>query len=80
MYNDKSTTINNFIKYINKNIYFCNVIYFVKRIKNIIKIKKVELMQQNLYICFRNIVLTWYIIIFIENKKRFVKLNIDIDK
>ena len=55
MYNDKSAVIDNFIKYINKNIYFRNVTYFIERVKNIIKVKKIELKFLYLFLkhCFR---------------------------
>ena len=33
-----------------------------------------------MYICFRSIALIWYTIIFIENQKRLVKLNNDVDE
>ena len=58
MYNEKFVVIDNFIKYINKNIYFQNVNIFIERVKNIIKIKKIELIRQNFYICFKSITLT----------------------
>ena len=57
MYDEKFVVIDEFIEFIDKNIYFRNVIYFIDRIKNMIEIKKVEIIRQNLYICFRNIVL-----------------------
>ena len=80
LYDDKSIVIVEFIEHIDKNIYFRNVTYFIERVKNIIKIKNVELIRQNFYICFRDIALIWYIIILIENEKRFVKLNNDVEK
>ena len=42
-YNRKSINIKLKIKYINKNIYFYNIIIFINKIKNIIKIKEVKL-------------------------------------
>ena len=57
MYNEKFVAIDDFIEHINKNIYFQNVNVFIKQVKNITKVKKVELIRQNLYICFKNIVL-----------------------
>ena len=57
MYNGKFVVIDDFIEYINKNIYFRNVNVFIERIKNIIEVKKIELIRQNLYICFKNTIL-----------------------
>jgi len=51
MYNDKFVVINNFIKHINKNIYFRDIYFFIKRIKNITTIKNANLLCNNLYIC-----------------------------
>ena len=36
------------IEYIEKNIYFYNVIIFINRIKNIVKVKKVKLLKISL--------------------------------
>ena len=80
MYDDKSAAIDELIEHIDKNMYFRNVIYFIDRIKDMTEVKKVEVIRQNLYICFRSIALVWYIIIFIENQKRLVKLNNDVDE
>ena len=54
MYEIKFVVIENFIKYFDKNIYFRDVDIFIDRVKNMIVIKNVELIRQNLYICFRN--------------------------
>ena len=58
MYNEKFVVIDNFIEHINKNIYFQNVNVFIERVKNIIKVKEIKLIRQNLYICFKNTILT----------------------
>ena len=57
MYNGKFVVIDNLIEYINKNIYFRNVNIFIERMKNIIKIKEIELIRQNLYTCFKSTIL-----------------------
>ena len=36
------------MKYINKNIYFRDIYFFIKRVKNIILIKNIELIRENL--------------------------------
>ena len=48
MYDDKSINIDDVIIHIEKDIYFKNVHYFIRRIKNIITIKKVDIIRQNL--------------------------------
>ena len=58
MYNEKFVVINGFIEHINKNIYFRNVNVFIEQVKNIIKIKEIELIRQNFYICFKSTTLT----------------------
>ena len=47
-YENKSNNIEIKIKYARKKIYFRNVIIFIDKIKNIIKIKKIELLRNNL--------------------------------
>ena len=58
MYNDKFAIINDFIKHVDKNIYFRNVNNFIDRVKNIIDVKKTKMIRQNLYICFCETALT----------------------
>ena len=43
MYDNKLLIIDNSIKYANKNTYFKNIYLFIKRIKNIIIVKKTKL-------------------------------------
>ena len=45
MYNNKFAIIDDFIKHINKNIYFQNVNNFINRVKNIIDIKKTKIIR-----------------------------------
>ena len=40
MYDDKFVVINDFIKHVDKNIYFRNINDFIDRVKNIIDVKK----------------------------------------
>ena len=58
MYEFKFVVIEISIKYFDKNIYFRDVNMFIDRIKNMTIVKNIELIRQNLYICFRDIVLT----------------------
>ena len=57
MYNEKFNTNDNFLKYADKNIYFRNVHLFVERVQNIIKIKNLEMIRNNLYICLRDTII-----------------------
>ena len=80
MYDDKSIVIENFIVHIDKNIYFRDVTNFIDRVKNMTNVKNVELIRHNFYTCFRDTILIWYIIVFIENQKKLIKLNNDVKK
>ena len=80
MYDGKSAVTDNFIEHVDKNIYFRNVNDFIDRVKNMIDVKEADMIRQNLYICFREIALTWYIIILIENQKRLIKLDENVDE
>ena len=52
-YDDKFVVIEKIIKHVDKNIYFRDVNDFIDRVKNMINVKNVEFVHQNLYICFR---------------------------
>ena len=56
MYKFKFVVIEKSIKHFDKNTYFHDVDIFIDRVKNMIIVKNIELIRQNLYICFRNIV------------------------
>ena len=45
MYNNKSMIIENFIKHVEKNVYFQNIYMFIERIKNMIIIKKIKFFE-----------------------------------
>ena len=80
MYDEKSIVIEEFIMHVEKNIYFRDVNDFIDRVKNMTNVKSAKLIRQNFCICFRNIVFSWYIIIFTKNQKRLIKLNNDVDE
>ena len=80
MYDDKSAITDNLMKHVDKNIYFRNVNDFIDRVKDMIDVKRANMIRQNLYICFRETTLIWYIIILIENQKRLIKLDENVDE
>ena len=57
LYNDKLIAIDNSIELIDKDIYICNVHLFIDRIENITRIRDSELICNNLYTCFREIIM-----------------------
>ena len=62
-----------FIIWDDKNIWIRNLYLFVERVKNIIITKKITLIKQNLNICLRDYVLIWYIIQFINLKRKILR-------
>ena len=79
MYDDKSMNIDDFIVYIEKNIYFKDVHYFIRHIKNITTMKKIDIIRQNLWICFRKIALIWWIEKLIDNEKFMIIFTTNVD-
>ena len=79
-YDDKFVVIKEVMKHVDKNIYFRDVNDFINRVKNMINVKDVEFVRQNLYICFRETTMIWYIIVLIEKQKRFVKFDENVDE
>ncbi len=56
-YDDKVLTTADSMQHIDKNTYFKNVHLFIDRIKDIVVIKDVDTMRNNLYSCLRDIVM-----------------------
>ena len=79
-YNNKITIINDLMKHVDKNTYFRDVYNFIKRIQNMIIIKNHKLIRDNLYTCFKNKTLHWYISILISDVKRIIKYDENIDE
>ncbi len=57
MYENKFTLTEEFIKHVEKNIYFKDVHLFLKRVKNVIRVKNVNQVRKNLFICLRDLTL-----------------------
>ena len=53
----KNVIIDNSIEHSNKNIYFRNVHFYIKKIKNMILFKNVDVIRTKFYNCIRNYVL-----------------------
>ena len=67
LYDGKSVSNNEIITHTSKNIYFWNVHFFIEWVKNLVIVKDAELMRNNLWTCFRDTILTWWINEFNEN-------------
>jgi hypothetical protein len=57
MYDNKSTFTEEFIEHVDKNTYFRNVHLFLKRVKDVIRVKDVNQVRENLFICLRRLTL-----------------------
>ena len=79
MHEKKFVHIDDFIIQIDKDIYFRNVHHFIRRINDIITVKKTKLVRQNLWMCFREIVLNWWTIELTDNEKLMITLIFDVD-
>ena len=79
MHDEKFVHIDDFITQIEKNTYFRNVDHFIRRVNDIIIGKKAKFVRQNLWMCFRKIVLNWWTIELIDNEKLMIILIFDVD-
>ena len=76
-YDGKIVVIASAVEHVEKNMYFRNIYVFMKRIKDIIIVKNSELIRNNLYTCFKEIALKWYISTLIKEIKFYVKHDDD---
>ena len=60
LYDNKSIAIDDSIELVDKNTYIRDVHLFIDRVEDITRIRDFELMRNNLYIYFREIVMQWY--------------------
>jgi hypothetical protein len=79
MYDNKSTFTEEFIKHVEKNIYFRDVHLFLKRVKNVTRVKNVNQVRENLFICLRKLTLQWYTFELFENIKNLLKYDNEIE-
>jgi hypothetical protein len=78
-YDDKIMTTLDSMQHVDKNTYFRNVHLFIDRVKDIVVIKNVEMMRNNLYICLRNIAMIWCTVELFEKIKKLVRTEINLD-
>ena len=79
-YDDKSIDIDDVMKHINKNTYFRDVHLFIERARNVITIKNVDLIRENLWTCFRNTIFVWWIDEILIVKKCFIRHSVNDDQ
>ena len=80
LYDNKSIAIDDSIELADKNTYIRDVHLFIDRVEDMTRIRDSELMRNNLYICFREIVIQWYNSVFINDQKLLIKLDEDIEQ
>jgi hypothetical protein len=79
MYENKSIVIEEFIEHAEKNIYFRNVHLFLKRVKDVAKVKDAAQIRKNLFTCLRELTLQWYIFELFENIKNLLRYDNDVE-
>jgi hypothetical protein len=57
MYDNKSVVTEEFIEHAEKNIYFRDVHLFLKRVKDVAKVKDAAQIRENLFTCLRELTL-----------------------
>jgi hypothetical protein len=78
MYDNKSMFTEEFIEHVEKNTYFRNVHLFLKRVKDVAKVKNVAQVRENLFTCLRELALQWYTFELSENIKNLLRYEQDI--
>jgi hypothetical protein len=78
MYDNKFTFTDEFIEHAEKNIYFRIVHLFLKRVKNVAKVKNSAQIRKNLFTCLRDLALQWYTFELFENIKDLFRYDNDV--
>ena len=78
-YNEKTTATAFVIKHSEKDVYFRDVYFFLKRCSDIVTIKNDQLVRNNLFIFLWELALQWYISEMITNVKTLIKFASNID-
>ncbi len=75
IYDEKIIATTKFVQHANKNTYFRDVHLFIERAKYIVLVKKTKMIENNLYICFREQIMMWYAIKILNENKKLVKIE-----
>ncbi len=68
-----------FIKHAEKDIYFRNVHFFLKRVKDVARVKNVTQIRKNLFTCLHNLVLQWNIFELSKKIKNLLRFEDEIE-
>ena len=79
LYDEKSINIDQVMKHAKKNTYFRNVHFFIEKIKNIAIIQSEQHIRNNLFTCFKDSALQWYISKISIEIKQLMKYDDAID-
>jgi hypothetical protein len=71
--------IEKFIKHVEKDTYFKNVHLFLKKIKNVARIKNAIQIRKNLFTYLRDLVLQWYISKLSKNIKNLLRFENEVE-
>ena len=79
-FNDKTITTVFVIKHSEKSIYFKNIHFFLEKCSDIAITKDEQFIKNNLFTCFRELTLQWYISEMIANVKILIKYASNINR
>ena len=80
MYDDKFVRNETVFEHIGKKTYFRDVHLFIKRARDIVAIKNIEIIRENLWMSLRGIALKWWTIKLFVIEKRIIRLKNDVEK
>jgi hypothetical protein len=78
IYENKFVVTEKFIEHTEKNIYFKDVKFFLKRMKNVAKVKHAAQIRENLFTCLKELTLQWYTSKLFENIKNLLRYDNDV--
>jgi hypothetical protein len=78
-YDGKIVATDEFIQHAGKDTYFRDVHLFVDRAKDIALAKEAKTIRNNLYICFRGQVMTWFTAEIFSEGKELIKIENNLD-
>ncbi len=74
-YEEKIIATAKSVQHVEKDTYFRDVHLFIDRIKNIVIVKDYDIVRNNLYTCFREQVMIWYISEMTDEEKELIKIE-----